>query len=83
MGVGMQHASRAHAPQAVSSWFLECALDVDVGRLCMALQQRARGLSGQTLGDRSQLNKGRAVWGMPHVGKGHHGFAWGRESAAR
>jgi hypothetical protein len=44
----------------------------------MALQQRARGLSGQTLGDRDQLNKGRGVWGMPHVGKGHHGFAWGR-----
>jgi hypothetical protein len=44
----------------------------------MALQQRARGLSGQTLGDHGQLKKGRGVWGMLHVGKGHHGFAWGR-----
>jgi hypothetical protein len=35
-------------------------------------------LAGQTLGDRGQLKKGRGVWGMPHIGKGHHGFAWGR-----
>jgi hypothetical protein len=44
----------------------------------MVVLQRARGLSGQTLGDHDQLKKGRGVWGMLHVGKGHHGFAWGR-----
>jgi hypothetical protein len=54
----MQHASRAHAPHAVSSWFLEsCGQEdgrvvdpfmmLNVGRLCMALQQRARGSSGR------------------------------------